>query len=464
MKLKFLGATKCVTGSCHLLTANNKNILLDCGLFQSHDLDKYDNDIFNFNPRDIDYVVLSHSHVDHSGRIPLLFKRGFEGKVICTNPTKDLCEYLLKDAARIQGEETYFNNLSRQKKNLEPLMALYEEKDVEVAIDNFWGYDYNEEIILESDVKVVFRDAGHILGSAICEILIKNHEGKWIKLVFSGDLGNVDRYILKNPEVNVKSDFLIIESTYGDKIHEAEDNYPEFLKIVKNTMEGEGNLIIPCFSLGRTQEIIYMLNKLVENGEVKGCNVYVDSPLASNITKIFKKYENYFDRESKLLIKKGDNPLEFTGLHFVENNEESQKLHHIKSRAIIIVAGGIYDGGRVSKHLKNNLTREECGIIITSYQGNKSIGSKLLKGRKEITIGGDQLKVKSKIHYIGGLSGHADKIGLLKWVENMKSVPEKIFVVHGEGKNIESFTNELKSKNYNVYMPEFSQEIKLSDN
>ncbi|MEG2412423.1 MBL fold metallo-hydrolase [Clostridium sp.] len=464
VKLRFLGATECVTGSCHLLTVDDKNILLDCGLFQSHDTNKYDNEVFDFNPEEIDYVVLSHSHVDHSGRIPLLFKRGFKGKVICTSPTKDLCEYLLKDTAKIQGEETYFNNLSRQKENLEPLIPLYEEKDVNAALDKFIVYNYGEEIILEDNIKIILKDAGHILGSAICEILIKVNASKWNKLIYSGDLGNINKDILNDPQNHIKGDFLIIESTYGNKIHEVEDNYPKFLEIVRETMNREGNLIIPCFSLGRTQEIIYMLNSAIESGEIKGCNVYVDSPLASNITKIFRKYEDYFDRDAKLLIKRGDDPMEFKGLHFTESTEESQKLDSVKSRAVIIVAGGMYDGGRVSKHLRNSLARSECGIIITSYQGNKSIGSNLLKGDKEVSIGGENIEVKAKIHYIGGLSGHADKKGLINWVESMNSVPKKIFIVHGEGENIESLAKELKFKNYNIYVPKYSEESELMDN
>lgn len=464
IKLKFLGATKCVTGSSHLLTIDDKNILLDCGLFQSNDLKTYSNNILNINPKEIDYIILSHSHVDHSGRIPLLFKLGFKGKVICTEPTKDLCEYLLKDAARIQEEETYFRNLSRYNKDVEPIKSLYSDEDVEKALKSFYTYGYDEEIILEDNIKIIFRDAGHILGSAICEILIKNYGENWIKLIYSGDIGNINRYIMNNPEKELKGDFLIIESTYGDKVHEEKDNYSKFLKIARETMEEQGNLIVPCFSLGRTQEIIYMLNNFIESGQVKGCNVYIDSPLASGITRIFKKYEEYFDREAKSLIKEGDDPMDFRGLHFVENSDEAKRVYEVKSKAIIIVAGGVYDGGRISQHLKNNLPRQECGILITSYQGNKSLGSKLLKGNKRIKIGGENIDVKAKIHYMDGMSGHADKIGLYNWVSSMIEKPKKVFVVHGEGKNIESFTMKLKGEGYEVVTPAFLDEFTLEIN
>lgn len=464
IKLKFLGATKCVTGSSHLLTVNNKKILLDCGLFQSNDLKSYSNDILNVDPKEIDYIVLSHSHVDHSGRIPLFFKLGFQGKVICTEPTKELCGYLLKDAARIQQEETYFENLSRHGKGVKALSPLYDEDDVELALKSFYTYGYNEEILLEEDIKVIFRDAGHILGSAICEILIKNCGESWIKMIYTGDIGNINRDILKNPEKELQGDFLILESTYGDKMHEEKNNYAKLLEIVKDIMEGDGNLIIPCFSLGRTQEIIYMLNSFIESGQVQGCNVYIDSPLAAGITKIFRKYEEYFDKKAKALIEKGDDPLNFKGLHFVENSDDGKKVYEVKSKSIIIVAGGVYDGGRIANHLRNNLPRPECGVLITSYQGNQSIGNKLLKGNKRIKLQGENIEVKGKVYCMDGLSGHADKAGLYNWVSSMKEKPKKIFLVHGEGKNIESFTNKLKSENYSVVIPDFLDEFPLEIN
>jgi len=464
LKIKFLGATKCVTGSCHLLTINDTKILLDCGLFQSHDSDEYDNEVFDFEPEDIDFVILSHSHVDHSGRIPLLFKRGFRGKIICTKPTVDLSEYLLKDAAKIQGEDTYFENLERQKKDMEPLQALYELKDVEEVLNHFNGYDYNEIIELTESIRVTFRDAGHILGSAICEILVNNIDGDSTKIVFSGDIGNKNKDILKDPHCVVNADYLIMESTYGNKTHEEKDVYPEFLNIARTTMENGGNLIIPCFSLGRTQEVIYMLNKFIEEGELSNCFVYIDSPLAASLTEIFKKYEDYFDGESKKLIAKGDDPLSFKGLHFVNTSEEREEVQKVKSRAIIIVAGGLHQGGRVANHLKNNLSREECGIIITSYQGSASIGSKLLKGEKQLKILGDPVEVKAKVHYIGGLSCHADKEGLLQWVESMVERPKKIFLVHGEEENIEVFNKKLVQNGYDAITAEHLQEFNSENN
>lgn len=450
MEIKFLGATECITGSCHLLMVCGKKILLDCGLFQGRDEKVYSNDEFDFNPREIDCVILSHCHVDHSGRIPLLYKRGFEGKVFCTKPTVELTSYLLLDTVKIFSEDVYFKNLDRQKKNMEPLKELFDESDVKKAIENFCGYDYEEEIPILEDIKLVFHDAGHVLGSAICEILVKVEDNKWSKLVYSGDIGNVNKEILNDPEKGIDCDYLIMEGTYGNKVHpNISGNYQKLKNIINSTMIRGGNVIIPCFSLGRSQEIIYMLNRYVEGGFIKNCSVYVDSPLAASITEVFKKYQGYYDNEAKRLLASGDDPLDFKGLYFVD--EDMRKtLYGTNGGAVIIASGVNSDGGRVGRHLKNNINRRECSIVITSYKGKKSIGSKLLKGYKIVEILGQKMVVKSSIYYLGGLSGHADREGLLKWVGSFKRPPKKIFLVHGSRDSLVAFKNSLKNKGYYV--------------
>ena len=452
MKIEFLGATKCVTGSCHLLKVGDVNILLDCGLFQGQDSDEYNNELFSFKPEEINFIILSHSHIDHSGRIPLLFKNGCKGRVICTKPTIDLSEYILKDAAKIQGEETYFKNLERKRSNLEPLTPIYELEDVDEALRHFEGYDYNETIKLTDNIKLVFRDAGHILGSAISEIKIKEDNNE-VKIVFSGDLGNKNKDILKDPQICEGGDYVIMECTYGDKVHEEKDVYPEFLLIAKKTIEDGGNLIIPCFSLGRTQEIIYMLNRFVESGSLNNCKVYVDSPLATSLTEIFKRYEEYFDKEARMLISLGDDPLNFNGLHFIKTNEDLKELEKIKNGAIIIAAGGV----RLSKHLTRNLPREECSIIITAYKGKNSYGGKLLNGENTIKVSGKMVDVKSKVYYIGGLSCHADREGLFQWINSMDKKPKKIFLVHGEEESICAFKEKLVQNEYDAITVEYGQ-------
>ncbi|MEG2935828.1 MAG: MBL fold metallo-hydrolase [Clostridium sp.] len=347
---------------------------------------------------------------------------------------------------------------------MEPLQPLYEITDVEEAIKNFQGFDYEEEIKLTDNIKLKFHDAGHILGSAICELIISDDRGKITRVVFSGDIGNTNKDILKDPQTGLKADYLIMESTYGDRVHNDKDIYPEFLEVARSTMEAGGNLIIPCFSLGRTQEIIYMLNRFVEDGKLKGCSVYVDSPLASSLTDVFKKYEEYFDRAAQRLIAKGDDPLSFKGLHFVKTNEEAKEVQSVKEKAIIIVAGGLHDGGRVANHLKNNLIREECGIIVTSYQGRASIGSKLLKGEKNVRVSGENVEVKAKVHYIGGLSCHADKDGLFQWIESLEKSPSKVFLVHGEEENIQCFDEKLVQNGYDAITVDYMQEIELDNN
>ena len=460
MKIKFLGATGCVTGSCHLLSIEDKKILLDCGLFQGKDAKDNENEVFDFNPKEINVVILSHAHMDHSGRIPLLYKLGFRGRVICTNATKDLCSSMLIDCAHIFIHEISFKNKKREKKGLPLLKPLYEIEEVEGCLKLFEGYEYKEEISLFENIKLTFKDAGHLLGSALCEILVNSKNNENTKVVFSGDIGNVNLPILKDPEYITSGDYVIMETTYGDEEHkDIKENLHELVNIIKQTIERKGNVIIPSFSVGRTQEVIYALNKYIENGEIKNCRVYVDSPLASKTTEIFKKYEEYFDKEAKALIEGGDDPLEFKELNFTESVEDSMKLKEINSGLVIIAASGMCEGGRVIHHLKNNLSREECSVVFVGYQAEGTLGKKILEGDKEVSILGENITVKAQIHNLEGLSGHADKKILLAWLERFRNKPEKVFLVHGESKNIKSFNREITSKGYKSIIPEKNQEF-----
>jgi metallo-beta-lactamase family protein len=461
LKIKFLGAAECVTGSCHLLSVNNHKILLDCGLYQGGDSKGNENHNFEFNPQDIDVVILSHAHMDHSGRIPLLFKYGFKGKVICTKGTKDLCNSMLLDCAHILVNETNWKNKKRARKGLELIVPLYDIKDSELCLRNFEGYNYDEEITLFPDVKLVFRDAGHLLGSAICEILINNHESDSKKLVYSGDIGNVNLPILKDPTSISEADFVIMETTYGNKEHKAvEENFQELVNIIKDTFNQGGNVIIPSFSVGRTQEVIYVLNKYVEQGQIPRCKVYIDSPLASKTTEVFKNHQEYFDGEAKELLEKGDNPLEFKGLSFTETAEESMSLNGVNG-IIIIAASGMCEGGRIVHHLKHNLWREECAVVFVGYQAEGTLGRNILNGDKEVKILGEEISVKAKIYNLEGLSGHADKVVLLNWLNGFKTKPLKVFLVHGESDNIKSFNREISTKGYNSVIPKKNEVFDL---
>lgn len=431
MKIKFCGATKCITGSCHLLEVGNTKILLDCGLFQGKDLKKFNNDEFMFNPKEISAVILSHAHLDHSGRILNLYEQGFKGNVICTKPTVELCKVLLADIE---------NSLDKSEKNRS-----------EIYFEKFIGYDYDENIIINEDISLVFRDAGHILGSAICEIVINDENNT--KIVYSGDVGNDNLLIVDDPKKIYSSDYLILEGTYGDKIHNVKrDEFDFLVEIIKKTVSKNGNVVIPAFSLGRTQEIIYTLNKFMESEEDYNVDIYVDSPMATKITKIFENNKKYFDKEAKKFLNEGDNPFQFKNLHFIEELEESKKLKN-KKGIVIISSSGDCEGGRIVHHIKNNIEDKNSSLVFVCAQGYDTIGGHILGGKRNICILKEELEINCNIYNLQGLSGHADKNSLEKWVCNFKSKPKKIFLVHGSEKALCELKDNLEKKKFDISIP-----------
>lgn len=459
MKIQFYGAAGCVTGSSHILNIKDKKILLDCGMFQGKDGKERSNDTFNFNPQDIDFVILSHAHIDHSGRLPLLYKEGFKGEVICTEGTKDLCNIMLQDSGHIQEMETEWLNRKRKRKALPEVTPLYTSIDAKKCMEIFKGYGYDEWIELFDGLKIKFTDAGHILGSAITEMLI-NENGNQVKLVYSGDLGNVNMPILKDPTYIDNADYVIMETTYGDRLHgDLSYDLKELVNIINSTVNRSGNVIIPSFAIGRTQEIIYALNKYVESGTLKGIKVYVDSPLASESTEVFKKYTKYFDAEALNLVKSGDNPLEFTGLTFTKSPQESMNINNIHSGAVIISSSGMCDAGRIKHHLKHNLWREECSVVFAGYQAEGTLGRRILNGEELVKILGDEIAVKAHIYNLHGLSGHADKNGLLTWVRAFKNKPKNIFLVHGDEDAQKSFDKSLKEEGFNSHIAKSEEDL-----
>ncbi|KAJ53509.1 metallo-beta-lactamase family protein [Clostridium tetanomorphum] len=449
VKIEFFGAAGCVTGSSHLLKVKDKKILLDCGLYQGKDEKERGNETFNFNPKDIDYVVLSHAHIDHSGRIPLLYKQGFKGDIICTEGTKDLCNIMLEDSGHIQEMEIQWINRKRMRLGQPPIEPLYTVKIAQLSSYLFTGYPYNQWIELFDGFKVRFRDAGHLLGSSIVEMLIREDE-KEIKLVYSGDLGNKLVPLLKDPTNIDYADYVIMETTYGNRVHEnLNDNLRELVNIIKSTFKRGGNVIIPSFAVGRTQEVLYALNHYVENGLLKDLKVYVDSPLAAESTSIFNKYTKYYDEEATKLVENGDNPLAFEGLTFTKSPEESMKVNKIHSGALVISASGMCEAGRIKHHLKHNLWRKESSIVFVGYQAEGTLGRAILDGAKKVKIFGEEIAVNAKIYNLQGLSGHADKNGLIEWIENFKTKPKGILLVHGEEDAQNSFKELLDNKGYN---------------
>ncbi|MCM0650485.1 MBL fold metallo-hydrolase [Clostridium swellfunianum] len=464
MKIQFYGAAGCVTGSCHLLKVNNKRILLDCGLYQGKDEKERGNEEFDFNPKEIDYVLLSHAHIDHSGRIPLLYKRGFKGEVICTDATRDLCSVMLPDSGHIMEMETEWKNRKRVRQGLDPIEPLYTAKLAGVAIYLFRSCQYNKWIELFEGFKVRFKDAGHLLGASIIEMKIKEKDKGEVKLVYSGDLGNKNLPIIKDPSKIDNADYVIMETTYGDRVHQNIDNeFEELIKIIKTTFKRGGNVIIPSFAVGRTQEVLYALNHYVNNDKLKNVTVYVDSPLASQSTRIFEKYTDIYDEEAKKLIESGDNPLDFDGLVFSETPEDSARINKIQSGALVISASGMCEAGRIKHHLKHNLWRKECSIVFVGYQAEGTLGRAILDGSKKVKIFGEEIAVNAEIYALQGLSGHADKDGLLDWVKGFKKPPKEILLVHGDEEARNSFMRVLADEGYKARVMKTGEKFIIND-
>ncbi|MDD2493913.1 MAG: MBL fold metallo-hydrolase [Tissierellia bacterium] len=451
MKLRFLGAVKGVTGSCHYIEFNGKKALLDCGMFQGKDEDLNSQEL-EVNPGEIDYLFLSHSHIDHSGRIPLLVKRGFKGIIYCSKPTYDLCEIMLIDSAHIQETEAEWKNRKNKRSGRKIIEPIYTQND---ALDSFQYFKpvlYEQIIDVDENLRIRFRDAGHILGSSIIEMWFKI-ENKTIKVVYTGDLGMNDKPLLKDPTIIDSADYVIMEATYGNRIHEnLIQRTEELINIILNTTKRGGTVVIPSFAVGRTQEIIYELNKYYDGkckvcgneNELKNIPVYIDSPLATKATEIFIRNSNVFDDEAKKNIFSGDNPLEFENLHFTQSAEESKELNFSLKPKIIISASGMCEAGRIKHHLKHNLWRKESSIVFVGYQAEGTLGRRILDGEKDVKLFGEEIHINAEIHNVEGFSGHADKIALINWLKGFKDKPKKVFIVHGEPNSKEEFAKEVE--------------------
>ena len=462
MELKFYGGAGCVTGSCHILSVKNKNILLDCGMYQGKLAKDGDNETFDFEPKEIDYVIVTHSHIDHCGRIPLLYKKGFRGSVLCTEATKDLCEVMLADSGHIQEMDADWKNKRRERSGLKEVIPLYTVEDARKCMSTFKGYVYDKYINLFEGFSIRFQDAGHLMGSAIVEIFIKDEEERDVKVVYSGDLGNINVPLLNDPTIIEYADYVIMESTYGNRVHENPFNeLNKLVSIIKDTFHRGGNVIIPSFAVGRTQEVLYTLNKQIEDNQLQNIRVFVDSPLSLESTKIFEKYSKNYDREARELIKQGDDPLKFRGLEFIKSVEDSVALNKIKKQAIIISASGMCEAGRIKHHLKHNLWRKECSIVFVGYQAEGTLGRSILQGRKFVRILGEDISIKAEIHTLQGLSGHADRNGLYKWIESFAVKPKKIMLVHGDNEGAQSFKELLIENGYEAEVMERGGIVKI---
>lgn len=437
MKVSFLGAAKTVTGSCYYIETKTCRFLVDCGMFQGRSKEEALNEEqFPFNPAELDFMLLTHAHIDHSGRIPKLFIEGFHGEIITTKASAELCAIMLPDSGHIQEFENEWTNRKRERAGLPPVNPLYTNQDAIDCIKLFRSVSYGEVIKLAEGVKVRFNDAGHILGSAIIELWVEEN-GEQTKAVFSGDLGNMNIPILRDPELIESADYLFIESTYGNRLHaDVKNKVEKFLDIINSTVEKGGNIVIPSFAVGRTQEIIYELKQRDKYGDkmkkLFDIPIYVDSPLAVSATQVFRNNLDCFDEEARLYIENGENPLDFPGLKFTTSLEESKALNDRKDSIIIISASGMCDAGRIKHHLKHNLWRKECSVLFVGFQAEGTLGRKLVDGAKKVKIFGEDISVNARIEMIEGFSGHADRDGLVNWINKINRKPSKIFIVHGE--------------------------------
>jgi len=462
IKLGFYGATRTVTGSCFLLQTSKSRVLIDCGMFQGSKAIKERNyDEFPFDVEGIEYVILTHAHIDHSGLIPKLIKKGFKGNIIATVPTVDLCSIMLPDSGHIQEMEVERKNRKNKRAGKPLIEPIYTSNDAHAAMTYFRGVDYDLKTSLTDDITIKFRNSGHIMGSAVVELWVEEG-GKQTKIVFSGDLGNFNQPIIRDPEIITEADYLIVESTYGDRIRAAQNNTKEELeRIIRETRERGGNLIIPSFAIERTQDLLYDLNLLKKEGKLSDIDIFVDSPLAISATEIFCKNVQYFDEKTReLYAEKGKCPLFLENLMFTRTTEKSKALNERKEPAIIISASGMCDAGRIKHHLKHNLWRRESTILFVGYQAEGTLGRKILDGARKVRIHGEEIAVNAKIEKIEGYSGHADLNGLLNWVRNFDDQLLKvIFIVHGEAHSMENFKMEIEKsiKNARVVIPEYKE-------
>lgn len=467
MKIAFHGAARTVTGSKHLLTLKNgKKVLLDCGMFQGLGLETDTlNRNFGFEPKEVDVMILSHAHIDHSGLIPKLVSGGFTGRIFCTPATKDLTTVLLEDSAEIQEDDIRYTNKRRAAQNLPYLQPLYTVEEAKKATTHLEERNYNEWFEVIEGVQAMYSDAGHIIGSACVHVKV-NENGKETRLTFSGDVGRYRDAILKSPETFPQADYILLESTYGNSLHDNNATTPDMLLrwIEKACLQKKGKLIMPAFSVGRTQELLYSLNQLELENRLPDLNYYVDSPLSIEATTIIKRYPSYFNKTIQKIMRTDNDPFGFKGLHFIKTVEQSKQLNFTDGPMVIISASGMADGGRIKHHISNNIENSHNTILFTGYCEPRSLGGRLMAGEKEVGIFGVKHEVHAEIGAIRSMSAHGDYDDLCQWLacQDPKQV-RKLFLVHGEYEVQKDFKLRLTKKGFaDVEIPEQHYEVGLS--
>ena len=463
MQLQFVGATHGVTGSAHLLKACGKNILIDWGMRQGSEEDiKYDMPI---PVSEIDVVLVTHAHIDHTGYLPLLVKGGYHGKIWCTEATKDLCNIMLMDSAHIQEQEAEWENRKNKRSGKRQIEPIYTTEDAQRVLRLMRGIDYLEEIEICDGVVAKFYDVGHLLGSAAIEIKVNENDVEKT-IVFSGDVGNIDQPLIKDPQFIKYADYIVCESTYGDRLHEVVDDYRvELANVIQRTFDRGGNVVIPAFAVGRTQELLYFLRDIITKGMVKGHKVpvYIDSPMAIETVKVFDdNIYGYFDDEAMAVVKSGINPINFPTLKTAVTSDESKLINFNKEPKVIISASGMCDAGRIRHHLKHNLWRNDSTIVFVGYQAEGSLGRRLLEGIDSVKLFGETIEVNAEIVKLDGISGHADQKGLIRWLKGFENTPKKIFLVHGDPSVFPTFEEKIHNElGWDTYSPYYTDEFDL---
>ncbi|MGE5380730.1 MAG: MBL fold metallo-hydrolase RNA specificity domain-containing protein [Methylocystaceae bacterium] len=465
MKIRFLGAAQTVTGSCYHLQTENASFLVDCGMFQgSKQLKERNYGPLPINPGQIDFIILTHAHIDHIGLLPKYYAQGFKGKVYCTSPTKKLASILLPDSAHIQEMEVERKNRKLDRAGMPLLTPIYTVADAENSLQLFETVNYNQVMDLAPGVRVSFRDAGHILGSASVEIWLTEGETT-TKMVFSGDLGSPNQPVIRDPEYIDSADYVLMESTYGSRLREQNrSRRDELLDIINFTMKKGGNLVIPAFAVERTQDLLYDLSLLIAENKLKiQPTVYIDSPLAVAATRIFEESPEFYDDETRALINQGTSPFRMPNLKFSVSKEDSMQLNNLAGGAIIISASGMCDAGRIKHHLKHNLWRAESTVLFVGYQAQGTLGQRILAGEKTVTIHGEEVAVKADIRRIEAYSAHADQAGLMSWARGFKGKASRFILVHGEPESQQVLGDMLRREfGFNVSIPGWLEEMELT--
>lgn len=465
IKLQFLGAAQNVTGSKHLLQVNGIKLLIDCGLYQERKFRDRNWEAFPVPPSKIDAVLLTHAHLDHCGLLPRLVKEGFKGKIYCTAATAEIAKIILLDSAKLQQEDAEFKRKRHERegrKGTHPEVPLYTTSDAEACFPLFKSIRYKQHIKIGSGIEAVFCEAGHVLGSSVIKVKV-NQNGQQKTILFSGDVGRPNRPILHDPVLLQEADYILIESTYGDRVHQGvEDTKKMIGEVINSTKKAGGNIIIPSFALERSQEVLYYINELLLEDAIPHLMVFLDSPMAAGITKVFQRHRELYDEEMTELVENGESPFEFPGLKITGTSLESKAINHIKGTIIVIAGSGMCTGGRIKHHLVNNITRPESTIMFVGYQAMDTLGRRILDGDKEVRILGQKYPVKAKVVRVNGFSAHADKEELLEWLSALEKPPKKLFVVHGEAEGSHHFADFLVQKTgWQVEVPEYKQEVVL---